>query len=114
MSTYPAIAKTKITPSGVVKTTIARPKAYYSRAGSKRLEAGQTSVQIAFTTPLADAAWIFGGMTIWNSADADIDTVQIGILGRTAKSQSGFTLLITPPPTDNYWLDWTIAEEFNP
>ncbi len=115
MSVYPPIAKTQVTRSGVIKTTIARPKAYYSRGSSQRLPAGQITVHVTFTTPLRDASWVFGGMTIWNNGDAAIDLQFIQIIGVSAKSQSGFDLLLsTPPMTDNYWLDWTIAESTNP
>lgn len=115
MPTYPAAAKITVQPSGVARITIGRPRPYYSRSGTQALAALETVVVVNFPTPLRDANWVFAGLTFWNSADADIDIVQLAATSRLAKSASGFTLQLSgPPPTENYNLDWSIAEAYNP
>lgn len=112
---YPSPAKITIGADRVAKITIGRPRPYYSRSGTQALAALETAVVVNFPTPLRDANWIFAGLTFWNSADADIDIVQLMATSRLAKSASGFTLLLAaPPPTANYNLDWSIAEAYNP
>ena len=111
----PGASKVKVLSTKVAKITIARPKAYYSRGDTEVLVADERSVVVEFDTPLKDANWVFGGMTVWNTANDPVDVVQISVMGISAKSQSGFTVLLsTAPPNDNYRLDWTIAEAFNP
>ena len=113
--TYPGPSKINITDDLVAKISIARPKAYYSRAATKLLAPDERSVVVTFTTPLADTSWIFGAMTVWNVADAAVDVVNITAVGISNKSQSGFTVLLSSaPPNGNYRLDWSIAEAFNP
>lgn len=115
MSSFPGASKLRVTNELVAKINIARPKAYYSRGGTQRLEVGQVVVTVTFTTPLKDTNWVFGALTVWNSADAAVDIQQITAVGRSAKSQSSFEVLLSSPPlSDNYYLDWTIAEAFNP
>lgn len=112
---YPGASKVKVLSTKVAKITVGRPKAYYSRGGTKDLAADERSVEVLFTTPLKDANWVFGGMTVWNTANDPVDVVQISVMGISAKSQSGFTVLLSSaPPNANYKLDWTIAEAFNP
>lgn len=113
--TYPGASKLTITNARTAKITVARAKAYYSRGGTKVLEPDVRSVSVTFTTPLKDANWVFGSMTFWNTGDAAVDVVQLAAMGVSAKSQNGFTILLNAaPPTDNYRLDWTIAEAYNP
>lgn len=124
MSTYPPLAKTTIGQDRVIRTTISRPRPYYSRSGTKRLSlanitidptSGLPKVTVTFNTPLRDANWVFAGLTFWNSADADIDVVQISAMGRTQKSQSGFTVQLSAlPPTEDTYMDWSIAEAYDP
>lgn len=112
---YPGASKIRVSSTKVAKITIARPKAYYSRGATQALVGGERTVDVVFTTPLKDANWVFGSMTFWNISDAAVDVVQLAATGISAKSQSGFTILLaTAPPNDNYKLDWTIAEAFNP
>lgn len=113
--TYPSPAKVNVTSDRVVKVTTTRPKAYYSRGGTQSLEVGVREFSVAFTTPLKDANWVFGALTFWNIVDARLDIVQLSVTAVTAKSQSGFTVLLAaPPPTGSYNMDWTIAEAYNP
>lgn len=116
MVDYPAPAKLKITSDRVVKIKTSRPRPYYCRSGTEQLfNADGVTVVVEFATPLKDANWVFAGLTFWNSADADIDIVQLAATSRLAKSASGFTLqLSAPPPNDNYFLDWSIAEAYDP
>lgn len=115
MADFPPAAKVKVEAEGTVKVTIGRPRPYYSRGDTQRLVAMETSVVVTFNTPVKDTNWVFAGLTFWNSADADIDVVHLQTIGRILKSQSGFQLLLNgPPPTDNYYLDWAIAEKYNP
>lgn len=115
MANYPTPAKVTVGADRVVKVVISRPRAYYSKAGTADLVAGVREVAVAFTTPMADANWKFGGFTFWNITDARVDVVQLQATGVTAKSQSGFTVLLNgAPPTGNYKMDWTIAEAYNP
>ncbi len=116
MSDFPSAAKVRITSDRVVKVTIGRPRPYYSRSGTARLDPSDGRVVVVtFNTPLKDANWVFAGLTFWNIADADIDVVQLAATSRLAKSASGFTLLLAaPPPSDNYYLDWSIAEAYDP
>lgn len=116
MPSYPAAAKVQVSSDRVVKVTIGRPRPYYSRGGTKVLaSADGTAVVVTFATPLKDANWVFAGLTFWNSGDANIDVVQLAATSRLAKSASGFTLqLAAPPPNDNYRLDWSIAEAYDP
>lgn len=112
---YPGASKLTVSTGRIAKIYIARPKAYYSRAATQALDADERSVVVEFTTPLKDANWIFGGMTVWNTANDPVDVVQISVVGISAKSQSGFTVLLSSaPPNANYKLDWSIAEAFNP
>jgi hypothetical protein len=116
MSDFPAPAKLKITGDRVVqlKGNI-RPRPYYCRGDTQRLVAGDVAVVVEFNTDLKDANWVFSCLQIWNSQDADADVVFIQALPRVLKSASGFTLLLSaPPPTDGYYLDWAIAERYNP
>lgn len=109
---YPVAADVEIGEDRIAVVYINRPRAYYSRGGTVDLAAGQTEVVVAFATPLKDSNWVFGGLTFWNSADADIDVPFLATVSRLAKSQNGFTLLLSaPPPTANHKLDWTIAEK---
>lgn len=115
MALYPAPAKVVVGSNRIVKVTISRPRAYYSRAGKIQLAQGVTDVRVPFTTPLQDADYIVGSLTIQNSADALIDIVSIVPMVRSGMQQSGFDVILTaPPPSGNYWLHWAIAEEYNP
>lgn len=117
MPSYPAPAKLKITSDRVVqfKGNI-RPRPYYCRADTQRLDPEDgVAVVVVFNTPLKDANWVFSSLQIWNSASADADVNFISPMPRVAKSATGFTLLLSsPPPTDEYYLDWAIAERYNP
>lgn len=115
MAEYPSPAKVVVGSDRVVKVTISRPRAYYSKAGTANLAADTRSVAVTFTTPMQDTNWKFGGLTFWNTTDAAVDLVQLSAMGVTAKSQSGFTVLLNVgPPTANYKMDWTIAEAYDP
>lgn len=115
MAQYPPTAKINISRDRVAKIVLSRPRPYYSRSGTKDLAANERLVTVTFATALADANWIFAGLTFWNSADAEIDIIQLQAMGRIAKSASGFTVLLNvAPPTDNYKMDWSIAEAYNP
>lgn len=115
MATYPPTAKVTITTARVAKVTIGRPRPYYSRGDTQRLTVGETTVTVTFDTALRDANWVFAGLTFLNWADPAIDVVQLAATARIQKSASGFELLLTaPPPSDNYYLDWSIAEVYNP
>lgn len=112
---YPGPSKIVIGTDRVAKIYVTRPRAYYSRAATQRLEQGMQEVEVEFPTPMKDANWVFGALTFWNTADSNLDKVHLQALGITAKSQSGFTVLLNGvPPTDNYYLDWSIAEAYNP
>ncbi len=112
MSDFPSPAKVTITSDRVAVVQISRPRAYYSRGGTKRLLADAIAVVVTFDSPVKDTNWVFGGLTFWNSADADVDVVFIGAIARVLKSQSGFTLLLSAaPPNSDHFLDWTIAEK---
>lgn len=116
MSDFPAPARLSVTSDRVVtiKGSI-RPRPYYSRGDTQRLVAGETTVTVTFNTPVKDTSWVFAGLTFVNYDDAEIDVVHLEAIGRIQKSQSGFQLrLNAPPPTDNYYLDWSIAEKYNP
>lgn len=122
--TYPPLAKLRRTADRVSIIRTSRPRPYYSRSGTKRLSnanltvdpsSGAVKVAVTFATPLQDANWVFAGLTLWNSADADVDVVFLTFLGRVQKSATGFTIqLSAPPPTEDYYLDWSIAEAYNP
>lgn len=115
MAEYPPTAKVVVGNDRVVKVVVGRPRPYYSRGGTKRLEAGSVIVTVTFNTELRDANWVFAGLTFWNSADAVVDTVQLSAMGKIQKSASGFQLVLSgPPPTDNYYMDWSIAESYDP
>ena len=115
MSAYPAAAKVVVQASRVVKVVISRPRGTYARAATQNLAAGTREVVVTFVTPMVDTNWIFGALTFWNTADANVDKVQINAIGISAKSQSSFTVLLdTAPPTANYKMDWSIAEAYNP
>jgi len=115
MSNYPSPAKINISSDRVVKIALSRPRPYYSRGDTVDLAPFETEVVVEFNTPLQDANWVFSSIFFWNSADAEIDVVHLQAVGRVQKSASGFTLrLNAPPPTDNYKMDWAIAERYNP
>lgn len=112
MSNYPSPSKVVIGSDRVVKVVISRARSYYSDAGTVDLAASTRLVVVAFAKTLKDTNWVFGGFTFWNIADAQVDIVQLAVIGVTAKSQSGFSVLLsTAPPTANYKMDFTIAEE---
>lgn len=113
--TYPSPSKLTIAADRVVKITLSRPRPYYSRSGTTRLTQGSVVVTVTFATALRDANWVFAGLTFWNSADPVIDVQMLSAMGRIAKSASGFELVLNAPPlSDNYYLDWSIAESYNP
>lgn len=115
MATFPNAAKIQVENSGTVKVQIGRPRPYYCRGDTQRLVAGEILVVVVFTTPLKDANWIFSSLQIWNKDDDLIDIPDLIITGRTAKSASGFTVKLSAPPlSDNFYLDWAIAERYNP
>lgn len=124
MADFPPIAQVTIGADRVAKVQTTRARPYYSRGDTMRLtpdkltidpDSGATKVAVVFKTVLADVNWIFAGLTFWNNADADIDIVQLQATGRVMKSQAGFTVQLNgPPPTDNYYMDWAIAERYNP
>lgn len=121
---YPKASKVVVQTGRAVKVVVGRPRPYYSRSGTTRLSnanitidptSGLPKVVVTFATQLRDANWVFAGLTFWNSAEADIDVVQLSATGRVQKSQSGFTVqLSTLPPTEDYYMDWSIAEAYNP
>lgn len=121
---YPPLAKVNVGPDRVVSVVTSRPRPYYCRADTVQLTPGNltvdpasglTSIVVKFKTVLKDANWVFSSLTFWNVGDADLDVVQLAATGRTLKSASGFTLLLAgQPPTPNYYLDWAIAERYNP
>lgn len=99
----------------MAKIVLSRPRPYYSRSGTEDLAANERLVTVNFGTALRDANWIFAGLTFWNSADEEIDIIQLQAMGRVQKSASGFTVLLNvPPPTGNYKMDWSIAEAYDP
>lgn len=115
MSSYPVPAKVVVGSDRVVKVTISRARAYYSKGDTEDLAQGVREVAVVFNTPMKDANWVFGSLIFWNNTDARVDVVQLQATGVTAKSQSGFTVLLNAgPPTANYKMDWTIAEAYNP
>lgn len=115
MADYPVAAKVTVGADRVVKATIGRPRPYYCRSGTQQLQELVREVVVTFNTPLVDANWVFAGLTFINTADADIDIVQLSATQRVAKSASGFTLLLNAAPnSNNYYLDWSIAEAYNP
>ncbi len=121
---YPPLAKIRRTPDRISIIRTSRPRPYYSRSGTTRLSnanitidgtSGLPKVTVTFATQLRDANWVFAGLTFWNSADPDIDVVQLAATGRVQKSATGFTIqLSTLPPTEDYYVDWSIAEAYNP
>lgn len=115
MALYPAPAKVNIGSDRIVKVTISRPRAYYSRGGRQQLDQGVTNVRVSFTTPLQDANYVVGSLSIQNSDDPQIDIVAIQAFVRSSMQQSGFDVLLSAPPNSgNYYLHWTIAEAYNP
>lgn len=112
---YPNPSKVTVGPDRVVKVTISRPRSPYSRAGIQNLSAGTREVSVTFTTPTVDANWVLGALTIVNSADSAIDVQAITAVGRTAPSQSGFSVILSAAPLSaNYKLHWSIMEAYNP
>jgi len=115
VSTYPSPAKVTIGADRIVRATLSRPRPYYCRGDTQRLAVGEILVTVTFNTPLRDANWVFAGLTIVNSADSLIDVPDITITGRSQKSASGFTVKLSAAPlSDNFYLDWNIAEKYNP
>lgn len=116
MPSFPSAAKVTVGADRVVKVSISRPRPYYARGGTVNLNELVTSVSVTFNTPLADANWVFAGLTIWNSADPEVDIVYMGVISRVAKSASGFTVSLSAPPPagSSYKLDWSIAEAYDP
>jgi hypothetical protein len=115
LSNYPSPAKVVVGSDRIVKVTISRARAYYSKAGIQDLVQGTREVTVDFDTPMADANWVYGSMCIVNSADPAVDVQQISVIGRSAPSQGGFDLLLSAAPlSGNYKLHWQIAEAYNP
>lgn len=109
---YPAPSKIKIGQDRIAIVKISRPRAYYSDAGQHRLLPGEVLVAVLFDTPMKDTNWVGPFLSFWNVADPEIEIVQLAATGRMLKSQSGFTVLLAqPPPSDNYYMDWSIAEK---
>lgn len=112
---HPSPAKVTIGSDRVVKVVISRPRSPYSRADIQDLAAGTREVTVTFDTPTADANWVLGALTIVNSADPAIDVQAITAVGRTAPSQSGFSVILSAAPLSaNYKLHWSIMEAYNP
>jgi len=121
---YPPVAKLTRTADRVTVIRTGRPRPYYSRSGTVRLSnanitidatSGLPKVTVTFATALRDTNWVFAGLTFWNSADADVDVVQLSATGRVQKSATGFTIQLSgAPPTEDYYMDWSIAEAYNP
>lgn len=121
---YPPVAKSVVTPDRVIKTTVSRPRPYYCRGDTVVLTNGNVffdpvsglpKVTVKFKTPVKDTNWVFSTLFFWNNTDADIDIVQLEATGRVMKSQAGFTVQLSAvPPTENYNMDWAIAERYNP
>lgn len=109
---YPQPSKIKIGQDRIAVIKITRARAYYSEGGQHRLAAGEVLVTVNFDTPMKDTNWVGPFLHFWNSADPEIEIVQLAATGRVLKSQAGFTLLLdAPPPTDNYYMDFSIAEK---
>ena len=125
MPNFPAAAKIIAQPNGkAAQLQLTRAKAYYSRGGQVRLTpakitidpaTGLSTVVIEFPTPLKDTNWISAGITFVNIGDSPIDMVFLQGQVISMPSQTGFTVLLsTAPPTDNYYMNWGIAEIHNP
>lgn len=125
MPNFPAAARIVAQPSGkAAKLLLSRPKAYYSRAGQVRLtpdkitidpQTGLSTVVVAFPTPVKDTNFVVLGLTFMNVGDSPIDIVFIQAMPIVLQSQAGFTVLLSiAPPTDNYYMNWGIAEIHNP
>lgn len=125
MANFPKAAKIVPQPSGkAAKLLLSRQKAYYSRAGQLRLTpdkitidaaTGLPTVVIPFPTPLKDANWVPGGLSFMNYQDALVDIVFLQATAIAIQSQNSMTVLLSAlPPTDNYYLNWSIAEIHNP
>jgi hypothetical protein len=118
MSGYPGAARVSITEDRTVKVVIRRDRPQYSRGGSKLLTMGDVEVQVFFgpdatPTALPNNNYIVH-VGIFNSADNR--NLAAHITGYVyQKSQSFFWVrLSAPPPTGNYYLEWSIAENYNP
>lgn len=125
MSNFPAAARLVEQPSGkAAKLVLSRAKAYYSRAGQVRLtpdkitidaNTGLSTVVVAFPTPVKDTNFVVLGLTFMNVGDSLVDIVFLSAMPTVLQSQAGFTVLLsTAPPTDNYYMNWGIAEIHNP
>lgn len=113
---FPGASKIRILqPNKAVKITVSRSKPIYSRSGRKSIQAGVSEVVVEFPTPTVDTNWNYGGMTIVNTSDGDVDRQYITVIGFTAPSQSGFTVKLSAETLSaNYVLHWSIAELYNP
>ncbi len=117
--TFPGAARVSVDSDRVVKVVIRRDRPIYSRGDQKRLTAGEVDVQVFFgddddPTDLPDNDYIVPMIGIFNSADdRNLAVLITGFVYQ--KSESFFRVrLSAPPPTDNYYMEWAIAETYNP
>jgi hypothetical protein len=112
---YPGAAKVSLSSPRTVKVNVVRPKPIYSRAGVINLQAGVTEYNVEFPTPLPDAEYVVSSLSVNNYVDNRNLIPFIKAFAWGVKGANYFQVkLDTAPPTENFKLEWAIAEKYNP